>query len=71
MPREQDDVNIPTDQTLAVLEAAFPVVNTPEWDAMNERRAHLIRKDLEEGLTPSEREEYERLQWLSRTVATS
>ncbi len=44
---------------------AFPAVNTPEWDAMNERRAELIRKDLREGLTPDERQEYERLQWMS------
>jgi hypothetical protein len=44
---------------------AFPAVNTPEWDAMNARRAELIRKDLDEGLTPAERAEYERLQRLS------
>ncbi len=40
-------------------------VNSPEWDAMNERRAELIRKDLDEGLTGAEREEYERLQRIS------
>src|ERR1700722_6121030 len=46
---------------LAVQEE-FPVVNSPEWEAMNERRAELIRKDLDQGLTEAEREEYERLQ---------
>ncbi len=50
----------------AIAEAeAFPVVNTPEWDAMNRRRAELIRKDIAKGLSPAEREEYERLQRLS------
>ncbi len=48
---------------------AFPAANTPEWDAMNERRAELIRKDLAEGLTPAERDEYERLQRMSLAVA--
>jgi hypothetical protein len=48
---------------------AFPVVNTPEWDAMNERRAELIRKDLEGGLSAAERQEYERLQRLSLAAA--
>ena len=47
------------------VEDAFPAINTPEWDAMNKRRAALICKDLDEGLTPLEREEYERLQRLS------
>jgi GNAT superfamily N-acetyltransferase len=37
-------------------------VNSPEWDAMNERRAELILKDLDDGLTAAEKEEYERLQ---------
>src|SRR3954454_3125645 len=48
---------------------AFPAVNTPEWDAMNERRAELIRKDLDEGLTPAEQQEYQRLQRLSLAAA--
>jgi hypothetical protein len=48
---------------------AFPAVNTPEWDAMNERRAELIRKDLDEGLNPAERQEYERLQRMSLAAA--
>src|SRR5438270_13962967 len=48
---------------------AFPAVNTPQWDAMNERRAELIRKDLGGGLTPAERVEYERLQRLSQAAA--
>jgi hypothetical protein len=47
----------------------FPAINTPEWDAMNERRAELIRKDLDEGLTPAERDEYERLQRISLAAA--
>jgi len=46
-------------------EEPFPAVNSPEWDAMNERRAKLIRKDLDAGLTPAERTEYERLQGLT------
>lgn len=49
----------------ATADEAFPAVNTPEWDAMNERRAELIRKDLHEGLTADERQEYERLQRMS------
>ncbi len=32
---------------------------------MNERRAELIRKDIDHGLTAAEREEYERLQKMS------
>jgi hypothetical protein len=48
---------------------AFPAVNTPAWDAMNERRAELIRRDLDKGLTPAEREEYERLQRMSLAAA--
>lgn len=44
-------------------------VDSPEWDAMNERRAMLILKDLDEGLTASEREEYERLQRISQAAA--
>jgi hypothetical protein len=47
----------------------LPAVNTPEWDAMNERRAELIRKDLDEGLSATEREEYERLQRISLAAA--
>ena len=50
---------------------AFPAVNTPEWDAMNERRAELIRKDLAGVLTPAEREEYERLQRMSLAAVVS
>jgi len=49
----------------------FPVVNTPEWDVMNKRRAELIRKDLDGGLTPAERIEYERLQRQSLAAAVS
>lgn len=48
----------------------LPAVNSPEWDAMNERRAELIRKDLDEGLSVPEREEYERLQRISLAAAT-
>jgi GNAT superfamily N-acetyltransferase len=44
-------------------------VNSPEWDNMNERRAGLILKDLDEGLTAAEREEYERLQRISLASA--
>jgi hypothetical protein len=36
---------------------------------MNARRAEFIRKDLVHGLTPAEREEYERLQRLSLAAA--
>ena len=50
---------------------AFPAVDTPEWDAMNERRAELIRKDLDEGLTPAERDEYERLERMSLAGAVN
>ncbi len=49
----------------AAVRQAFPAVNTPEWDAMNERRAELIRKDIDEGLTEAERAEYEYLQRMS------
>jgi hypothetical protein len=49
---------------------ALLTVNSPEWDAMNERRAELIRKDLDEGLTAGEREEYEHLQSVSLASAT-
>jgi GNAT superfamily N-acetyltransferase len=44
-------------------------VNSPAWDAMNERRAALILMDLDEGLTAAEREEYERLQSVSLAAA--
>jgi GNAT superfamily N-acetyltransferase len=47
----------------------LPAVNSPEWDAMNERRAELIRKDLDQGLTTAEREEYDRLQRISLAAA--
>ncbi len=46
-----------------------PAVNSPEWDAMNERRAELILRDLDQGLTAAEREEYERLQRISLASA--
>ena len=36
---------------------------------MNERRAKLICKDLDEGLSAAEREEYERLQRISLAAA--
>ena len=36
---------------------------------MNERRAELIRKDLAEGLSAAESEEYERLQRISLAAA--
>jgi hypothetical protein len=48
---------------------AFPAVNTPQWDAMNERRAALIRKDLAEGLTAVEQKELDRLQRMSLAAA--
>jgi hypothetical protein len=52
----------------ATADETFPAVNTPEWDAMNERRAELIRKNLHEGLTMDERQEYDRLQRISLTA---
>ncbi|MGL4550370.1 MAG: hypothetical protein ACRC33_04220 [Gemmataceae bacterium] len=41
-------------------------VGTAEWDRLTERRAELIDKKHEEGLTDAEGEEYERLQRISR-----
>lgn len=41
------------------------VVGTAEWDRLTERRAELIDKKHEEGLTDAECEEYERLQRIS------
>ena len=48
---------------------ALAVLDTPEWDTLNQRRAELIRKDLDQNLTPAERDEYERLQRLSLAMA--
>ena len=44
---------------------AFPAVNALEVGYDERRRAELIRKHLDEGLTPTEGMEYERLQRLS------
>jgi GNAT superfamily N-acetyltransferase len=46
----------------------LPTVHSAEWDAMSERRSELIRKDLDEGLTGAERDEYERLQRITRAA---
>jgi hypothetical protein len=43
----------------------FPIIGTPEWGRMNQRRAELIRKKNRKGLSPEELVEYERLQRLS------
>jgi GNAT superfamily N-acetyltransferase len=59
----------PSQPLAAGIADQLPVVNSPQWDEMNERRAELIRKDLSEGLTDTEREEYERLQNISLATA--
>ena len=56
---------IPEKQATAATREPFPAIGSAEWDAMNERRAELIRKDIDHGLTAAEREEYERLQKMS------
>jgi GNAT superfamily N-acetyltransferase len=47
----------------------FPTINSEDWGVMNRRRADLIRKKVYEGddsLSADEREEFEKLQSLSR-----
>lgn len=43
-----------------------PAVGSPEWDALTNRRAELIRKRNRDGLTDGERAELDSLQRLSR-----
>lgn len=43
-------------------EANFPQVGTPEWGAMNRKRAELIRKKVRGELSEAERRLYETLQ---------
>ena len=43
-------------------------IGSSEWQALNDRRADLIRRKNREGISEQEREEFERLQRIVRTV---
>jgi V8-like Glu-specific endopeptidase len=54
--------------TADIEDTSFPNPGSKEWEAMNRRRAELIRKKIRGTLSPEELPEYERLQRLSRAA---
>lgn len=61
----------PKGDTPVIAECKVPVVGTPEWDALTERRAALIRKKNRVGLDEQEKAQFAELQRLSRLATAA